>query len=179
MINASLILHVCRSMIIQLGIESIHALIKSKHFAAVITKCSLSKGLLLGRLPALNVTRVSYSAQTTCIETAESRYIILCTGIGSQRISFFCASALLTACRSVRTNSYALPYTGTYNLAVDDTHIKMADNKYLTGYAKMGTSKCKKCKEKIDKGALRIAKLVSNPFSEVSLFCFKTNICSV
>jgi hypothetical protein len=51
-----------------------------------------------------------------------------------------------------------------------DTYIyKMAENRYLTGYAKLGTSSCKKCKQKIDKGALRIAKLVSNPFSEVGL----------
>ncbi|WAR14439.1 DNLI3-like protein [Mya arenaria] len=42
----------------------------------------------------------------------------------------------------------------------------MAENRYLAGYAKLGTSSCKKCKQKIDKGALRIAKLVSNPFSE-------------
>ncbi|KAH3741324.1 DNA ligase 3-like isoform X2 [Dreissena polymorpha] len=42
----------------------------------------------------------------------------------------------------------------------------MAENRYLTGYAKLGTSGCKKCKQKIDKGGLRIAKLVSNPFSE-------------
>ena len=42
----------------------------------------------------------------------------------------------------------------------------MAENKYMVGYAKLGTSSCKKCKQKIDKGALRIAKLVSNPFSE-------------
>lgn len=44
--------------------------------------------------------------------------------------------------------------------------INMAENKYLTGYAKLGTSSCKKCKQKIDKGALRIAKLVFNPFSQ-------------
>ena len=42
----------------------------------------------------------------------------------------------------------------------------MAENKYMVGYAKLGTSSCKKCKQKIDKGALRIAKLVSNPFSD-------------
>ena len=44
--------------------------------------------------------------------------------------------------------------------------LDMADNKYLTGYAKLGTSSCKKCKQKIDKGALRIAKLTTNPFSD-------------
>lgn len=44
--------------------------------------------------------------------------------------------------------------------------LSMSENKYLTGYAKLGTSSCKKCKQKIDKGALRIAKLVFNPFSQ-------------
>lgn len=47
-----------------------------------------------------------------------------------------------------------------------DSGLDMADNKYLVGYAKLGTSSCKKCKQKIDKGALRIAKLVYNPFSD-------------
>ena len=47
-----------------------------------------------------------------------------------------------------------------------DSDSDMAENKYMVGYAKLGTSSCKKCKQKIDKGALRIAKLVSNPFSD-------------
>lgn len=38
--------------------------------------------------------------------------------------------------------------------------------RYTTGYAKLGTSSCKKCKQKIDKGGLRIGKVVSNPFSD-------------
>ena len=42
----------------------------------------------------------------------------------------------------------------------------MADNKYIVGYAKLGTSSCKKCKQKIDKGALRIGKVVPNPFGD-------------
>lgn len=42
----------------------------------------------------------------------------------------------------------------------------MADNKFLVDYAKMGTSKCKKCKQGIEKKAPRIAKLVPNPFSD-------------
>ncbi|KAK7476103.1 hypothetical protein BaRGS_00032657 [Batillaria attramentaria] len=42
----------------------------------------------------------------------------------------------------------------------------MADNKYVVGYAKLGTSSCKKCKQKIDKGALRIGKVVANPFGD-------------
>lgn len=52
----------------------------------------------------------------------------------------------------------------------DEEFVNMADNRYLTGYAKLGTSSCKKCKQKIEKGALRIAKLVSNPFSEVRFY---------
>ena len=43
---------------------------------------------------------------------------------------------------------------------------KMADNKFIVGYAKLGTSSCKKCKTKIEKGALRIGKVTPNPFSE-------------
>lgn len=42
----------------------------------------------------------------------------------------------------------------------------MAENRYIVGYAKLGTSSCKKCKQKINKGGLRIGKLVSNPFGD-------------
>lgn len=42
----------------------------------------------------------------------------------------------------------------------------MADNKYVVGYAKLGTSSCKKCKEKIEKGGLRIGKVTPNPFAD-------------
>lgn len=46
------------------------------------------------------------------------------------------------------------------------TYNTMSENKYVVGYAKLGTSGCKKCKSKIEKGGLRIGKVVSNPFSE-------------
>lgn len=42
----------------------------------------------------------------------------------------------------------------------------MADNKFAVDYAKLGTSKCKKCKQGIEKKSPRIAKLVPNPFSD-------------
>ena len=42
----------------------------------------------------------------------------------------------------------------------------MTENRYITCYAKLGTSGCKKCKQKIAKGALRIGKVVPNPFSD-------------
>ncbi|KAH9495827.1 DNA ligase 3 [Bulinus truncatus] len=42
----------------------------------------------------------------------------------------------------------------------------MGDNKFIIGYAKLGTSSCKKCKQKIDKESLRIGKVTPNPFSD-------------
>ena len=42
----------------------------------------------------------------------------------------------------------------------------MAENRYAIDYARLGTSKCKKCKQGITKKDPRIAKLVANPFSE-------------
>uniref|UniRef100_F6YGC6 DNA ligase n=1 Tax=Ornithorhynchus anatinus TaxID=9258 RepID=F6YGC6_ORNAN len=42
----------------------------------------------------------------------------------------------------------------------------MAEQRYCVDYAKRGTAGCKKCKDKIAKGACRIGKVVPNPFSE-------------
>ncbi|KAG1957457.1 DNA ligase 3 [Pimephales promelas] len=42
----------------------------------------------------------------------------------------------------------------------------MAEQRYCVEYAKRGTAGCKKCKEKIMKGLVRIGKIVPNPFSE-------------
>ena len=42
----------------------------------------------------------------------------------------------------------------------------MAVNRYSVDYAKLGTSACKKCKGKIAKGEIRIAKITPSPFSE-------------
>ncbi|XP_071992327.1 DNA ligase 3 [Engystomops pustulosus] len=42
----------------------------------------------------------------------------------------------------------------------------MAEQRYCVEYAKRGTAGCKKCKEKIAKGLVRIGKIVPNPFSE-------------
>ena len=36
---------------------------------------------------------------------------------------------------------------------------KMAENRYSADYAKVGTSSCKKCKQKLEKGSFRIAKV--------------------
>ncbi|NXF29718.1 DNLI3 ligase, partial [Nyctibius bracteatus] len=42
----------------------------------------------------------------------------------------------------------------------------MAEQRYCVDYAKRGTAGCKKCKEKIVKGMVRIGKVVPNPFTE-------------
>ncbi|XP_041864197.1 DNA ligase 3 [Melanotaenia boesemani] len=42
----------------------------------------------------------------------------------------------------------------------------MSDQRFLVEYAKRGTAGCKKCKDKIQKGIVRIGKIVPNPFSE-------------
>uniref|UniRef100_A0A3B3I514 DNA ligase n=1 Tax=Oryzias latipes TaxID=8090 RepID=A0A3B3I514_ORYLA len=46
------------------------------------------------------------------------------------------------------------------------TRPEMADQRFLVEYAKRGTAGCKKCKDKIQKGIVRIGKIVPNPFSE-------------
>ncbi|XP_062341301.1 DNA ligase 3 [Osmerus eperlanus] len=42
----------------------------------------------------------------------------------------------------------------------------MAEQRFCVEYAKRGTAGCKKCKDKIAKGFVRIGKIVPNPFSE-------------
>ncbi|MEQ2245087.1 DNA ligase 3 [Ilyodon furcidens] len=42
----------------------------------------------------------------------------------------------------------------------------MSEQRFLVEYAKRGTAGCKKCKDKIQKGIVRIGKVVPNPFSE-------------
>ncbi|XP_076017351.1 DNA ligase 3 [Genypterus blacodes] len=42
----------------------------------------------------------------------------------------------------------------------------MAEQRFIVEYAKRGTAGCKKCKDKIQKGVVRIGKVVPNPFSE-------------
>ena len=39
-------------------------------------------------------------------------------------------------------------------------------NDFACDYANRGTSSCKRCKQKLPKGSLRLAKVVPNPFSE-------------
>ncbi|XP_024119769.1 DNA ligase 3 [Oryzias melastigma] len=44
--------------------------------------------------------------------------------------------------------------------------LDMSEQRFLVEYAKRGTAGCKKCKDKIPKGIVRIGKIVPNPFSE-------------
>ncbi|KAM3934337.1 DNA ligase 3 [Leptodactylus fuscus] len=65
--------------------------------------------------------------------------------------------------------STRLPHLGTSHLKfaiqISSCH-NMAEQRYCVEYAKRGTAGCKKCKEKIAKGLVRIGKIVPNPFSE-------------
>ncbi|GAB6028919.1 DNA ligase 3 [Chamberlinius hualienensis] len=42
----------------------------------------------------------------------------------------------------------------------------MADTKFCADYDKRGAAACKKCKQKISKGSIRLGKMVPNPFSD-------------
>ena len=55
------------------------------------------------------------------------------------------------------------PRIATYTNHFTET---MSDNKFAADYARMGTSACKKCKQKLAKGELRLAKVVKNPFTD-------------
>ncbi|KAM4544568.1 DNA ligase 3 isoform 1-T2 [Odontesthes bonariensis] len=46
------------------------------------------------------------------------------------------------------------------------TQPDMSEQRFVVEYAKRGTAGCKKCKDKIQKGIVRIGKIVPNPFSE-------------
>ena len=49
-----------------------------------------------------------------------------------------------------------IPYICQRRASVSDS---MTDNKYSCDYARLGTSSCKKCKQKLEKGGLRLAKV--------------------
>ncbi|KAM8974952.1 DNA ligase 3 [Pelodytes ibericus] len=69
----------------------------------------------------------------------------------------------------VHRQAKPLPYLSVSHwnsfVRVSNCH-NMAEQRYLVEYAKRGTAGCKKCKEKIGKGLVRIGKVVPNPFSE-------------
>ncbi|KPP63725.1 DNA ligase 3-like [Scleropages formosus] len=60
--------------------------------------------------------------------------------------------------------SQALSLSVPYLIRIDPAG--MAEQRYCVEYAKRGTAGCKKCKDKIMKGLVRIGKIVPNPFSE-------------
>ncbi|XP_062844322.1 DNA ligase 3 [Trichomycterus rosablanca] len=57
-------------------------------------------------------------------------------------------------------------FLGTSRAALQDDRSVMAEQRYCVEYAKRGMAGCKKCKDKIMKGLVRIGKVVPNPFSE-------------
>lgn len=64
--------------------------------------------------------------------------------------------------RSVPPNTFPRPPL----FQTFSTEAEMAEQRFMVEYAKRGTAGCKKCKDKIQKGVVRIGKIVPNPFSE-------------
>ena len=114
-------------------------------------------------IPCIIFNALSYRSRTALIKVSKSDNLS-CRG----QLSFFPTLEIVFRRDNFKTpNSHFQQqrYFCTSELCLDFDS-DMADNKYLVGYAKLGTSSCKKCKQKIDKGALRIAKLTTNPFSD-------------
>ena len=53
-----------------------------------------------------------------------------------------------------------------FSRSLRDFALEMTENKFCIEYAARGTAGCKKCKEKIPKGEIRIAQLTANPFND-------------
>ncbi|XP_021375504.1 DNA ligase 3-like [Mizuhopecten yessoensis] len=97
-----------------------------------------------------------------------SRYISLSSAPVKSPTSIVTQSCLTNfTCDSNFSNNLltrkSAPWT-TLTLSRTKNYCKMADNRYVIGYAKLGTSGCKGCKTKIEKGSLRIGKVTANPF---------------
>lgn len=60
----------------------------------------------------------------------------------------------------------SLSYFAVSRAVWQDDRSTMAEQRFCVEYAKRGQAGCKKCKDKIMKGLLRIGKIVPNPFSE-------------
>lgn len=65
---------------------------------------------------------------------------------------------------------YSKPFLSIFSFArpfvSDSDSNNMAANRFACDYARLGTSSCKKCKQKLEKGCLRLAKVTANPFSD-------------
>lgn len=68
---------------------------------------------------------------------------------------------------SVRHFSLSPPsFLAVSRATFQDDWATMAEQRFCVEYAKRGQAGCKKCKDKIVKGLVRIGKIVPNPFSE-------------
>ncbi|XP_042220055.1 DNA ligase 3-like isoform X2 [Homarus americanus] len=74
---------------------------------------------------------------------------------------YLSSDSSLTSCHRVRELVSSPPFLK-YSQEVDI----MSSFPFCAEYDKRGAAKCKKCKDKCEKGALRIGKIVPNPFSE-------------
>uniref|UniRef100_A0A8B9I135 DNA ligase n=1 Tax=Astyanax mexicanus TaxID=7994 RepID=A0A8B9I135_ASTMX len=76
-----------------------------------------------------------------------------------------CGSLTLSTPSRQFSLSSSAPFGGSWPVWQGDGP-DMAEQRFCVEYAKRGTAGCKKCKDKIMKGLVRIGKIVPNPFSE-------------
>ena len=86
----------------------------------------------------------------------------LITAVTGYQKVVYCV-ALRAGTLNTRSNKPALHHitNSCKSRLIADSRIlyKMAENRYSADYAKVGTSSCKKCKQKLEKGSFRIAKV--------------------
>lgn len=84
-----------------------------------------------------------------------------------------CALSLSWICRpfAISTIKTSLCSQTKHWYSTSENSTEMAEARFECGYAKLGTSTCKKCKQKIEKGTLRIAKVMTEWQHICDLYC--------
>ncbi|XP_073696553.1 DNA ligase 3 [Garra rufa] len=116
----------------------------------------------LSRLSLPNLCRQSSPRATLNYQSLQcSRTLIYSWGFASSPSGiFFCLPQIRQL--SLSSSSYFHIFWSEWQ----SERPVMAEQRYCVEYAKRGTAGCKKCKDKIMKGVVRIGKIVPNPFSE-------------
>ena len=79
---------------------------------------------------------------------------------GYQKVVYCVALGAGTLSRSNKTALHHFTNSCKSRFIADSRILyQMAENRYSADYAKVGTSSCKKCKQKLEKGSFRIAKV--------------------
>ncbi|KAL3861294.1 hypothetical protein ACJMK2_007333 [Sinanodonta woodiana] len=121
--------------------------------------------------------RFCYYEFCNLIKKTRSVTVLLCKGFNFYNLCAHSQAAekdlLKRTCARIYITSshwsyrrYTIPKSSDQNLVFFKSYSTMSEQKFIVGYAKLGTSNCKKCRVKIEKGSLRVGKVVPNPFSD-------------